>query len=150
VVGSAHLIGRRRRDGRAGERDGGDDLDRRCSPTAEQGLYERHQTTEVRAAAQALPPRPAGRRLLKPGGEGATGAEDQGLDRGLRHIELVGHLAIREALPLAQQDRPALVLGHLLEHVLEADQLVGDPLLRGDDLLEDLQVVRRLDAAAAP
>ena len=89
-------------------------------------------------------------RLLEPARERAARAEDQRLDGGLRELELLRDLAVREALPLAQQDRAALALGHLLEHVLEADQLVGAPRRRRGQLLDHLEVGRRLDAAAPP
>src|SRR5207245_5289848 len=66
-------------------------------------------------------------------------------------LQLLGNLAIGEPLPLAQQDRAALVLRHRLERVLEPDQLVRAPVvLRRDDLLQHLEVVRALDPAATP
>ena len=68
----------------------------------------------------------------------------------LGELQLLGDLAIREPLPLAQQDRAALLLGHQRERVLDPDQLVALPARAGDDLLDDLEVARALDPAAAP
>src|SRR4029079_4767528 len=83
--------------------------------------------------------------LLERPGERAASAEDQHLDRRLGEVELLGDLPSRESLPLAQEDRAALVLGHLLEGLLDPDQL--ERLLtfaRRDDLLQNLEVVGRL------
>src|SRR2546428_13212504 len=59
-------------------------------------------------------------------------------------------LAYWYPLPLPQKNRAPLVLRHLLEDVLQADQLVTDLLASRDDFLEHLEVVRCLDLAAAP
>src|SRR5439155_10173394 len=64
--------------------------------------------------------------------------------------ELVADLPVGETLPLAQQDRAALGLRHLLEHVLKTDQLVRAARRRGRQLLDELEVSRRLDSAATP
>ena len=90
------------------------------------------------------------RRLLEALGERTACAEDQRLDGGLRQLQLVGDLAIREPLPLAEEDRAALVLRHLLEDVLEADQLVAARGRRRRQLLDDLEVGGRLDPAPPP
>ena len=62
----------------------------------------------------------------------------------------VGDLAIGEALPLPQQDRAALLLGHRCERVLDPDQLVALATRAGDDLLDHAEVAGALDLAAAP
>src|SRR5439155_8771903 len=93
---------------------------------------------------------PRVRVLLQALSQSAASAEDQGLYGGLRETQLVGDLAVRQPLPLPQQDGAPLVLRHLLEDVLQANQLVRDVLAAGDDLLQYLEVVRRLDLAAAP
>jgi hypothetical protein len=82
--------------------------------------------------------------------ERAPGPEDERLDRRLRQLELLGDLAIRQALPLAQEDRAALAVGHPLEHVLEPHQLVRSRRGGGRQLLHDLEVGRRLDPSAPP
>ena len=89
-------------------------------------------------------------RLLQALRERAPGAEDERLDSGLRDLELGGHLAIGEALPLPQQDRAALLLRHRRECVLDPDQLVSLAARARDDLLDHLKVARALDLAAAP
>src|SRR5690242_13086423 len=80
--------------------------------------------------------------LLERTGKGTACAEDQHLDGRLREVELGGDLAVGKALPLAQEDRAALVLGHPLERLLDADQL--ERLLAvacRHDLLQDFEVV---------
>ena len=144
---------RRRRRGH-GNRGGGNGERRRGNfdggraAAAEQRLRESDCATDVGAAAQ--PSLPRVRVLLQALSERATCAEDQRLDRGLRKPELGRDLAVRESLPLTQKNRAPLILGHLLEHVLQPDQLVGDVLAPRNDLLQNLEVVRRLDLPAAP
>src|SRR5581483_367336 len=83
--------------------------------------------------------------------EVAARAEDERLHRRLRQAELVGDLRIAQALPLAQEDRAPEVLRHARERVVEPGELDTGLLhvRRGDPLLEQLQVLRRLDARAA-
>src|SRR5579864_7247958 len=69
--------------------------------------------------------------LLQPLRERTARPEDQRLHRRLGEAELLGDLPVGESLPFAQQDRPTLALGHLLEHVLEPHELVGDARRRG-------------------
>ena len=105
----------------------------------------------MQSAAESLALRLLDRvRLLEPCGERAAGAEDQRLDGRLGDLELLGDLAIGEPLPLAQQDRAALLLGHRRERILDSDQLVVLPARAGNDLLDDLEVARALDPAATP
>ncbi len=124
------------------------DLDGGRAAAAEQRFRASDCATDVGAAAQ--PPLPRVSVLLQALSERATCAEDQRLDRSLREPELGRDFAIGESLPLPQKNRAPLVLGHLLEHVLERDQLVRDLLASGNDLLEHLEVVRRLDLASTP
>src|SRR6266566_6111711 len=88
--------------------------------------------------------------LLQALSERTTCAEDQRLDRGRGEPNLGRVLAVCEPLPLPQKNRAPLVLRHLLEDILQADQLVGDLFTSGDDFLEHLEVVRCLDLATAP
>src|SRR5439155_22299945 len=105
--------------------------------------------TDVGAAAQ--PPLPRVRILLQALSECAGCEEDQRLDRCLVESQLGRDFPIGEALPFPQQDGAALVLRHLLEHVLQTDELVAHRLVATrDDFLENLEVVRRLDPAAPP
>src|SRR5207245_5921865 len=100
------------------------------------------------------PADPAARRLvvrlerLESLGERAARAEDQRLHRSLAQLHLLGDLAVGETLPLAQEDGAALALRHLLEDALEADEFVALVLARGDNVLQDLEVARRLDPPA--
>src|SRR6476646_11226492 len=109
-----------------------------------QAIYAAH----VSATAQPLLPR--NRVLLQALSQSAASAEDQGLYGGLRETQLGGDLAVRQSLPLAQQDRAPLVLRHFLEDVLQADELVRDLLAAGHHVLQHLEVVRCLDAPAPP
>ena len=146
-----------RNDGRrrSGDRCARDDRSRRskfdsgCTAAAEQRLRASDRAAHVSATAQPLLPRV--RVLLQALSQSAASAEDQGLYGGLRETQLVGDLAVRQSLPLAQQDGAPLFLRHFLEDVLQADELVRDSLLAGrHNLLQHLEVVRRLDLAAAP
>src|SRR5207245_3751531 len=96
-------------------------------------------------------PLPRVRILLQALSESATCAEDQRLDCSLAEAKLGRDFSIGESLPLPQENGAALVFGHLLEHVLQTDELVADGLVAtGDDFLEDLVVSRRLQPAAPP
>ena len=65
-------------------------------------------------------------------------------------FKLVGDLVVREALPLAQENRAALALGHVLERLREAHEVFGRlARRRGQHVLHGGEVARRLDAAAA-
>ena len=111
-----------------------------AAPPSEQRLERRGDRADVervQRAAEALALRLLDRvRLLEPLRERAPGAEDQRLDRRLGDLELLGDLAIGEALPLAEQDRAALLLGHRRERVLDPDQLVALAARAGNDLLD--------------
>src|SRR3954471_22142294 len=115
---------------------------------AEQCFHECDCTTDVGAATQPFLPRVCV--LLQALSERTTCAEDQCLDGSLCQPKLSRDLAVCEPLPLPQKNRAPLVLRHRFEDVLQADQLVTDLLASGDDFLEDLEVVRCLDLAAAP
>src|SRR5438067_11429024 len=132
-----------------GARDGdhGGDLRRAAAPD-EQGFETGQQAAQIGAAQE--PALRGLRRLLEPRGERPSSAEDERLDRTLRELELGGDLAIRQSLPLTQENRAALALGHLLEHALQPDQLVGGTRRRRSELLDRLEVGRRLDASAPP
>lgn len=80
--------------------------------------------------------------LLQALSERASRAEDQCLDGALCQAQLGRDLSVREALPLAQQNRAALVLRHRLEDFLQANELVRPVVRAGDDLLQHLEVVR--------
>jgi hypothetical protein len=88
------------------------------------------------------------RLLGEAGGQGATCPEEEGLDGGLREAELLGDLLVGEALPLAEEQRAPLLLGHLAERLGQPDQLVRVRLARGEDVLDRIEIARRLDAAA--
>ena len=137
-----------RDDGRGADgRNGRGDL-RSGAAADEQRLQAGEDVAEIeRACDPALPRR---RRLLQPAGQRAPGPEDQRLDGSLRELELCRDLAIRQPLPLAEEDRAPLRLRQLLEHVLEPDQLVGTMRGRRSKLLDDLEVGRRFDPAAPP
>ena len=74
-----------------------------------------------------------------------AGAEDQGLDRGMRETECLRDLGVAQALPLAEEDRAAEVRRHRRERVVEPHELVALGLRRRDTRFEQLEVVRRLD-----
>src|SRR5919197_4573342 len=145
-----HPTPRGRGDGGTRERDDGRDLDRGRASSPDERLEESERAADVGGTAKPLPPAALGRSLLQTGGQRTPRAKDQRLDRRLRELQLVGDLAVREPLPLAQENRTALALGHVLQHVLEPDQLVRDLLLRRHDLLQHLHVVRRLDPPPPP
>ena len=109
---------------------------------------ERLERAEQRGDAQG--PRPRLVDLLQLLGERAPRAEHEHLDRGFGQVELRGDLAVRQALPLAQQDDRPVPLRQLLERFRERRCLPGDLLGRGDEVLERIEVARRLDLAAAP
>ena len=88
--------------------------------------------------------------LLEPLRERAPGAEDQRLDGRLGDLELLGDLAVGKPLPLAQEDGPALLLGHPGERVLDPDQLVPLAVRTGDDFLDHAEVARTLDPSSPP
>jgi hypothetical protein len=134
--------------GRADRERGRGNLDGGRAAAAEQRLDASDCAADVGAATQ--PPLPRVGILLQALSESTTCAEDQRLDRSLGEPQLGRDFSIGEALPFPQQDGSALVLRHLLEDVLQADELVADRLATGDDLLENLEVVRRLDLAAPP
>ena len=142
----------RRRSGDHGRAPDGDDGRRRLHPGGgpEEGLQRGDETPRVGAATDAAAERLALGRVerLETLRQRAAGAEDERLDRGLGQLHLLGDLAVREALPLAQQDRAALALRHLLQHALEPDELVAVVLPGRDDVLQQLEVARRLDPAA--
>ena len=139
-------LARRRGDGGGAHGDRGrDGLDRGA------GREERLQQRDHRAGVGGLAhPLPAARLrlVLEPLRERPARAEDQRLDGGLAEVHLLRDLAVREPLPLAQQDRAALALGHPGERLLEPDQIVLAALGRRGHVLDRLQVTRRLDAAA--
>ena len=111
-------------------------------------LHDRNERAGVAAAAQPLASaRLLRRRLDEAVGERAARAEEQRLDGGLRQVELVRDLLVRQALPLTEEQGAALLLRHRLERLGQADQLVGVGLVRGDVVLHRLEVARRLDAA---
>src|SRR5207237_1353782 len=55
-----------------------------------------------------------------------------------------------ESLPLPQQERVPLLLGHLLERIRQADQLVGVELARRQDVLDRVEVAGALDPPPPP
>src|SRR5439155_16236839 len=105
---------------------------------------------ESRAGAAAGNPRPAApaplRRIVRQRlGKRAAGAEEQRLDGGLRQHQLVRDLAVGESLPLTEQERAALLLGQHAEGARQAEELVRVAVVGRDDLLDQLEVARRLD-----
>ena len=136
-----------RRHGDRGRRCDGDRRgDLRGRAHSEQSLQRRGERACVEAVTCALAP--LGGLDLQTGCKRAPRAKDQRLDSRLRHVELSGDLAVRQSLPLAEQDRAALRLGHRLQGVLQPDELVAALLTRRYDLLQHLEVVRRLDPPA--
>src|SRR2546423_12403493 len=141
---------RRRRDGNgADDRDDGRRLRGRRGPAEEDGLETGEEAAEVGAAPRAPLLRP-GLRLCEALRQRAPRAEDEGLDRRLRQLQLRRDLAVGEALPFAQEDRAPLALRHLLEHVLEAYELVGKPARSRGKLLDALEARSRLEPLPAP
>src|SRR5919198_1955671 len=129
--------------GHQGEDSGNDDRNR--------GDPGRGSTDERLAPAsyRAEPPG-AATRLVELAGQRAARSEDQGLDRRLGQLELLGDLAVRQPLPLAQQDRALLVGRQPRERVGEPRQLVvcGDG--RGSKARETLRIMNRLNPAPPP
>ena len=76
-------------------------------------------------------------------------AEDQCLDRRAREIELLGDLPVGAAAPLAEDDRTALKVGHVVECLFEPDELLARAVVPRGDLLQDLRVAQDLVLAAA-
>ncbi len=145
-------------DGVAGDRRGGDhrrggDSSNGRSHLRPAGDKERLEKREPRACVAALRDALCEATLLRvldeAGRERAPRSEEQRLDSGLGEIHLGGDLAIGKSLPLSQQKRALLLLGHVAERLGQADQLVGVHLRRRDDVLERIDVARRLDAAPA-
>src|SRR5436309_15935162 len=101
---------------RADDGDGRCDLERGAAAEQE-GLRRREQVAERPGGAVGALALLQRRWALQAPGERTAGPEEQRLDRGLRELELLRDLAVGEALPLAEEDRAALLLGHLLEHV---------------------------------
>ena len=123
-VGAADGNGRPGRDHRR-------DLRRRRA-AEQQGLQAAEPGAETR--------RPPGSRalalgLLQTARERPAGTEDQRLDRGVRNAELGGDLEVRKSLPLAQQDRPALLFGQPCERLPDPMELVAPSLRRRDEIL---------------
>jgi hypothetical protein len=134
-------------DGHGGGRRG-DGL--RGDAAGEQRLEAARERSEVEAVAQPREERRPLLRALEPLGQRPPRAEDQRLDRRLGEPHLLRDLAVRESLPLPQEDRLALRRRHPDERLLELDELVrAHPRRRGDVLLQRLDVAGRLDAAAA-
>src|SRR5438093_12755075 len=77
-------------------------------------------------------------------------AEDEHLDRAFRQTGLGRDLAVRETLPLAQQDDRAVSLRHPLERFRQLRRLAGGVLGGGDDVLQRVEVANRLDPTAPP
>jgi len=82
--------------------------------------------------------------LLERARQRATCAEDERLDRRLRDLQLRGDLPVGEALPLAQEDGMALLLGEAGERVVEPEELVAGGLGSGDGVLHRLEILRPL------
>ena len=127
--------------------------DRRGDLRAAEGEYrleERNERAGVAAGAELAddPLRERGI-VAETGGERTARAEEQRLDRGLGELELLGDLLVREALPLAEQERATLLCRQALERLGKTDQLVGVRLRRGKDVLHRIEVAGRLDAATA-
>ena len=103
------------REGRHGS-NAGDDLEGRGGASKEQ-LEERQQVAET---ADCL--RPQGRTLTAElCRERPPRAEQQHLDRGGRRSEPLGDLTVREAVPLAEEDRAALRLRDARQGVVEPE-----------------------------
>src|SRR3954454_2882942 len=94
---------------RSGRGDCGKRGERHCSTAAERGLERHDDAEDVEPRAQARTPLPA-RRLREEARERATRAKEQRLDGRLRERELLADLAIRQALPLSEEERAALLL----------------------------------------
>ena len=75
-------------------------------------------------------------------------AEKKRLDGGMRKLELLGDLLVGEPLPLAEQKRAALLLGHSLEGIAQAEKLVALVASRGHEILDRFQIAGRLDEPA--
>src|SRR5205085_11418897 len=97
-------------------------LDSGRAAAADERLHASDAAAHVGATAQPLLPRV--RVLLQALSQSAACAEDQGLYGGLGETQLSGNLAVRQTLPLTQQNRAPLVLRHLFEDILQADQLI--------------------------
>src|SRR5206468_2458589 len=82
--------------------------------------------------------------------ERAAGSEEQSFNGALAQLELSGDLAVREALPLAQQDRALLVRRQLRERVCEAGQLVVRPDRGNGEARKAVGIVRGLEAVPPP
>jgi hypothetical protein len=73
------------------------------------------------------------------------GAKDQRFHGRLRDTELVCDLRVGQPFPFPEQERPAQVGRHLLQRILQADQLVVLPLGGGDSLVHLVEVCRVLE-----
>src|SRR3954454_9053600 len=98
------LMARGRRDADEAARSDRTDDNDLAAAGEEQRLDEREQCTRVAARAQARELAVTLRLIgSEPRGERAPCAEEQRLDRGLRQVHLLRDLAVRQPLPLAQQ-----------------------------------------------
>src|SRR5262249_261667 len=80
--------------------------------------------------------------------EVAARAKDQCLDGRVREAHRLRDLGVAEALPLGEEDRGAKVLRHAREGVVQTHQVLALSLARGRPLLDQLEVLRSLDARA--
>src|SRR5439155_5695566 len=176
-AGGARLHGRRPRDGcqarvrrprrsvphsygRTGRRRRGPELVPRYGCRGRDTRDERGGCRDLRRAAaeDRLAPSPdrpdiapgPSARAVELARERAPRAEEQRLDSAFGQAELLRDLAVREALPLAEEDRPLLVRRQLGERVGETRQLVVRPLRRGREPRHPVRVLHELPLVAAP
>ena len=146
--GLRHVAGDAEADCQGRDRGGGDAGCLGAGADAEDGLERRGDRGEVEREGTRAP-LARDRLVLEALGEGAPCAEDQCLDRRAREIELLGDLAVGAAAPLAEDDRAALKVGHVVECLFEPDELLARAVVPRGDLLQDLRVAQDLVVAAA-
>ena len=114
----------------------------------EQALQRAEEAAQVQDMQRLEPTALAG--VLESVGQGAPSAEDQRLGGRVRDLEALRDLAVRQALPLPEQDRPALALGEAHERVREADERVVRTVGSGHRLLENCDVPDPLETFTTP
>ena len=143
-----HVAGDAEPDRQGSDRGCGDGGRLGARADAEDGLEGRGDRSDVERERTGTP-LARHRLVLEALGEGSPRTEDQRLDRRARQAELLGDLAVGAAAPLAEDERAALQVGHVVERLVEPDELVARAVSPGSDLLQDLRVAQDLVVAPA-
>src|SRR5581483_3261037 len=83
-------------------------------------------------------------------GEVAARPEEERLDRGLAEAEATADLRVRQPVPFAEQQRTALCGGERGERVAEGGEILARRVAAAGDVVQPVDVDRRLDPASPP